>query len=791
MTRIVSTTPREIAASLAGPSMWEGLPLPLGATLGQEAHLRERSKRSDWNPEVSVRANFTAANGIRLDLHGRADFVRRTPVVLEVLELKSVCFAPGILETTPAPPDSFVIQTIIYAYLLWREGSVELPEQVRPSLLLIDPFDDRQREFPLTWTPHEVESLLDRFATQQQRIRFEIATDRKHRRSLSSQLIWPLPSIRLSQSEMSLALETAFTEGSDLLLQAPPGSGKTLGLLVPALQRSLSHGWQLFYATAKGSGRSPVLSAIQQIRQIIPGLRTLFLASREEICSATSDCGNYEGCLGTEETKIDRQMLEQLFKEGTVTTRELIQWSEEHDLCPFRVSRAAVEIADMVVGDCNFVFDPQATLAQFRDDGPLAWMLLIDEAHNLPDRAREMFSVQLALEEVNARIERFEAELWRCDDPEVSDNLYSTYLRLRSTIESACADATPGEPELIDPDVALWRLLRDDFGRAASLFMANAGRLDHEVAADLRRTYHDFERFAELIEADAERFIYYAESSPPSIGIKCIEVEEGLARQMSRFKHVVAFSGTITPLEQHTLMLGLTSRPCLTSQIDEPTDQEDRLLVLHAPGIETRLLSRPASAKKVARLIGDFSRLAPGKTLAIFPSFDYVDMIAPLLLERRVEILTQSRGMDAPERRHFMGEFRGSKGGTVALVVAGGQFTEAEDYPDDDCVGCVLVGPFLPPTDVWKEALREYWDRRGEDGWAMAYLYPAIRKVVQAAGRILRLDSDRGVLLLCDDRYVQEPILPLLPVTWQRMLSRQSDPWQAAEEEFWVQSSQL
>jgi len=319
--------------------------------------------------------------------------------------------------------------------------------------------------------------------------------------------------------------------------------------------------------------------------------------------------------------------------------------------------------------------------------------------------------------------------------------------------------------------------------------------MDKEVEEELYRTAGELETFASRLKCDRSRFVPYFDRREGMVGVGCLDAADELASINAGFSTVAAFSATLSPARSYIQSLGLTPRTTAVLHVDYTTGGDGRLLVLQAPGIETRFTLRRSAAGSVARLIADFATVSPGGVMAVFPSFDYLDMVAPLIREQGIETLEQRPGMTPAERLTFKRRLRKAGEGFVALTAAGGQFTEAEDFPGEQLVGVAVIGPCLPPPDFWREAIRAYWDEQGEDGSLIAYILPGVRKVVQAAGRMIRGEADRGIVLLADDRFLSEPIFPLLPPYWRRMLEHGFSDWKSEAHRFWglepVQSSAI
>ena len=764
------------------------------AELGVEVHRKIQAGHPLWNSELTLKARLTLPSRQILELRGRLDFLNSVNGMYEVIEVKSVCLPSSQFAEHTSPPDLFSIQTLLYAWLFWQNTLSSKPSNISALLLLVNLTDDAQRSFRVDWTPASAETVLASYAKQVTCKRTQTAATIKRRRRIAKLLAWPYERIRPEQQDISTALATCLAGGENILIEAPTGCGKTSAIILPALQHSLSRGTQTYYATTKSGGRSPASQLLKQLHTQVPDLRAMILSSQKEICESARQAGICEKChLDSAVGDPGYEALESLFDGKLVTTDRLIQWAKsslhsaptQPNICPYRISRSAVDLADLVIGDINYLYDPAVMLTQFRGDQPLHWTLLLDEAHNIPDRARETMSVKISLPTLNERIERFRDDYWRYDDT-ASEVVLESYLAAYAMVAEILAELPAHTLAKVESRDYQWEKLTKEFGRAAGSLIARVNeRLDPEVLSDLWLTFGELKALANRSTLDPERNLFFADTESNTVGITCLDSSLDLRIQNERFTSIAAFSATLSPPSYSVEALGLSSKMTTICQIEPAAISDGRLLVLHAPGIDTRLKRRRGSAGKVASLISRFARLSKGGVLAVFPSFDYIQLVAPLVETQGIEVVIQTSGMSGTERASFKRRLIERTGSLVAFAVAGGQFTEAEDFPADQITGVVVVGPCLPPPDFWKESIRNYHDSKGDDGTTIAYFLPALRKVVQAAGRMLRLESDRGIVLLVDDRYLTEPIFQLLPQGWQSMISRQSTDWETAAAEFW------
>jgi DNA excision repair protein ERCC-2 len=772
----------EIVQALTGREWAERMPLPMRSRLGQLAHADFLAKTPPEEREVAIMGEFSSETGWELAISGRIDRVERQKEKLRVVEFKSSALTSEVLNgNSYEPPARFVLQTQIYCYLFARPNS--WGGKVKGKLVLHSLVDNGRREIDVPWTVEEVEALLERYVDSQMRWKAERGADWERRRELARMLRWPFGGYRHGQEEIAETVGQVLKEGGDLLMQAPPGLGKTMAVLYPALKYALANGRRIFFATAKGEGRTPIGQAVEMLQQQ-GAVRVLVMSARRELCpdvsvATTSDCTECGADIA-----IHTNPIADVWQKPLLTARELNGLATQYHCCPVALAREIMSSADLVVGDYNYVFDPWARLPAFQEPALKDWILLIDEAHNLFDRVRTANSVQVDLPIIRGLMEIITDDLWRWQGAAVAMNSALATLgeALDKVEEDLQQEAGVGNLEL---NATQWARLAEEVGLAAGRLMATSGEMmDRKTASAIWDVCRTLDRMAILAGQDREVFQTYGNATNDSFGIECLD-PSGVCREMfARFDNVVAFSGTLAPLDFHKRALGFGGRPTAVLDAADPFHNSQRL-VLAMPAVDSRWRSRPRQAEAVAEVIQRLVRLKRGGYLAVFPSFQFLNMVLPFLKGEGIDILVQQPAMNAASRVALRRKLGRKRRATVALVVAGGQFTEAADYPGDACVGVVVVGPCLPPPEPLREALRQYWSEREEDGYGVAFVYPGMRRVAQAGGRLIRREDDKGVIMLLDDRFLQEPYFGLLPAEWRQVMKTAEENWEEEVREFW------
>ncbi len=788
-----SVSPGEIADHFRDNHPTEHQYIPARTRIGRSIHLEEQQRHVGWESELYLKFTYYSVRNDCLLITGRADLVQRSQELTRLIELKSIALTPSQFASLTQPPTSFLIQTKVYAYLFHKAFDTPT-DLISAELRCINISDNESLDWQVEWSAVEVEALLEDQIALLRKAKAHRLRELRRRKSLARRISFPFENVRPVQQIIIETVEKAFEEGGDALIEAPPGSGKTLAVLTPSLRASLANGSQLFFATAKSGGRNPPRKAVEQLITSLSRLRVVFLASHEEICGTTKEHSLCKFC--RQDSPIEGSYLPDEIPElkngGIFDTTTFVKLADEYGCCATALAHAAAAQADLLVGDYNFLFDPGARLEQFQRDEPLNWYLAGDEAHNLSERSRENWSAEVNLKELNRQWSIVNDDLWRFNDFPATEVLRSAFENLRKQLDNELSRGEPGMPVEAEFSPGTTEKLYEELAINAGYVHAGAGeRFDPEARDSLNRLLGTLGHFARIVQLERGRYLHYVDFDSNSIGIKCLDPSVELADVFNRLRGFVLFSGTLGPIDQFREEIGEPNRPFAEIQARKELIDDERLVVLRASGIDTRRRSRNLTARKVAQTIEKFSSLSPGAILAVFPSYEYLDKISTILDATKFNVVAQRPDMAPLDRREFRQKLTGVSGRTIGLVVAGGQFSEAEDYQGEACVGVVIVGPCLPPTDPWREALAAYWYDKGVDGGSVAFVIPALRRVVQAAGRMLRRDDDRGIVLLIDDRFGRDPIFSLLPQQWQTKIQQQQGSWEALAREFWTKRKEL
>ena len=555
-----------------------------------------------------------------------------------------------------------------------------------------------------------------------------------------------------AQRQLAETVYRVAVTGEHLLAQAPTGVGKTMGTLFPMLKAMGAHKIdRIFYLTAKTTGRQLALDAL---RALVPSdikLRVLEITAREKVCKHPDAACHGDSC------PLARKFYDRLpdaraaaLERGTMTRAAIDSVAAEHSVCPYFLSQELARWSDVMIGDYNYYFDQSAFLRALALEQGWSVGVLVDEAHNLVERARRMYSASLDAEGLR-RARKGSPPMLRG----VIDRLGLELQRI--------ADSQQGAYQVLDSVPAPLLKALDTYITEQSALADQAVPLPEPV----QQLFFDALAFNTLAAELAEHSLFeIANPDHATFSIRNVVPAPFLKPRFDSTRSVVLFSATLTPRDFYLDLLGL---PETTRWLDvESPFSPDQLEVRVARHISTRYRHRDDSiAPMVELIVRQFERV-PGNYFVFASSFDYLARIAEGLdrMAPHIPNRLQHRNMSESERTQFLDGFE-PNGRGIALAVLGGAFGEGIDLPGERMIGAFIATLGLPQLNDVSEQMRLRLDQLFEDGFAYTYLYPGLQKVIQAAGRVIRTRDDRGVVYLIDDRFARREVRELLPKWWR------------------------
>ncbi len=595
-------------------------------------------------------------------------------------------------------------------------------------------------------------------------------------------LRFPYPNPREGQTELAERAFRAIRRGERLFAEAPTGIGKTMSTLYPAV-KALGEGYcdRIFYLTAKASVRREAFAAAAKLYEAGSRLRTVMLYAKEQMCvhpegcraGATSRC-NPDACPFARGyyDRVDGALAELLAARHGFPKRILTEVAQKHRVCPYEFSLDLSERCEIIICDYNYAFAPDVYLRRYFDarEGERGeYVFLVDEAHNLPDRARDMYSVRLCITPFEAAYAKLDPR----EDGELEGVLGGYVMSLRR-LAALCTEHREKHEDGTESGYYLNRAPLQNFteetlkaARALDAFLKKNGQ--HPLAAELAELSALLRRFVGLSDYYDDRFLTYIQMARGEISVQlfCLDPAGVLHSAMGRARASVLFSATLKPLDYFVDILG--GKGADTVELPSPYDPA-RLCVTVATGVSTRMEDRAKSYRRIATLIAATVSARAGNYMVYFPSYDYMEHVHAVFSAKYEGVccVVQKRGMSQRAQEEFLAAFKADEGKLrVGFCVLGGSFSEGVDLPGSRLIGAIIVGTGIPGLSNERNMLRDYYENKCERGYDYAYTYPGMNHVLQAAGRVIRREEDRGVVVLIDDRYAAEPYLHLYPAHWQ------------------------
>ncbi len=594
-------------------------------------------------------------------------------------------------------------------------------------------------------------------------------------------LKFPFKAVREGQSDFIRAVHRTIAHGTQLCASLPTGTGKTVSVIYPAL-RALGEGKcdKIFYLTPKQTTANAASECLALFASQGVSIKACILYSKEALCPEGLTCRRPNGgCRLSNFAAIpDAVMTLYNLNKAVVLRADFERVGREYGLCPHELALCYSELCDVVICDFNYLFDPQIYLKRyFTEGGKFAY--LIDEAHNLPERAREMYSAELSTDELDALYSNSllpEHSQIRSVIREARESLYSLlFPYLRDELREGTDGSQIGAVSLHNPPSELYTIVYNFLANTEAAYRAFLKDKDSEAAERtllIRELYYKLKKLGTSLEKFDEKyrlFIFY-EGGVLKFRLFCIDTGGVISDRIKTGGGTIFFSATLEPLVYYRSLLGADgTADSLTA--GSPFDPS-QLSVSIVDSVSTRYSERERTAPAVCRAIAAMISARRGHYMIFCPSFEYLEILSRVFIEKypKIHTITQKRDMSAEEKHAFLNEFKNNDGKyLVAFCVLGGIYSEGVDLTGESLIGAAIVGIGMPTLSYEREAMREYFNDKYEAGTEYAYVYPGMNKVFQAAGRVIRTEDDRGVILLIDDRFRDPIYKKSIPSLWRGM----------------------
>lgn len=742
-----------------------------GAEAGLEIHQKIQAERksvhADYQSEVRTTHVFER-EGFQFEIVGRMDGIfppSPLQATAKIEEIKSSFNVHElwrrIREDDENHPYCWQLRT--YGYFYWKQNQ-EKPDL---QLTLVSSRNEERLTLDLRFDPAAYEDWLEQRLSELV-LEARLAEKRmKRRKKAASHLEFPFQNPRAGQVELIETIEEGMSEKRPMLIQAPTGLGKTMGVLYPTLKEALARGQKVVYVTPKNSQHGVAEEAVEKLQDKGANVRAMTLTAKTKMCFKNEPICNPDFCEYAKDhyKKISEKNLPaELARKRSLTAKTFKKMAKENEVCPFELQMEAVADADAVICDYNYVFSARSPLTkltglEFEDQGRPN--LVIDEAHNLPSRSMDAYSPSLStftLEQMRADIgllpKRFQADA-------------KAHLEACIEVVKGCAPQNGTANGEIKPPVAAFLAQDAELrGFLSAYLKADVEIEPNDVVLRLSFYWSEFTSALEFVTGGREEFFTTYQSNPPAVKITCCDASEMLKESYRAYEQVVAFSATLKPFEYYAQLTGLDFEHLKTAEFQSPFPKHQRKVMI-IPQLSSKYSEREKNYPRIADAISRIIDVKRGNYFAFFPSFDFLNrVLSELKVPRGIQVLTQQRRMSRDDIQDVMDRLKEPGLAHLVLGVQGGVFSEGVDFPGDLLIGAFVVGPPLPNFDLEREKMRAYYEENYASGFDYAYTYPAMAKAVQAAGRVIRSESDKGVIILMDNRFTQPSYVKSMPQDW-------------------------
>lgn len=725
--------------------------------LGARIHRKiQRQMGSSYHAEVPLRITVPCGK-LDIVVEGRADGIMDEDGKIVIDEIKGIL---KDLESLEDPVPIHLAQAKCYAYIY---GNEKQAREVDVQMTYCQMETEEIKRYRQTFSLEDLEAwFLDLVHQYEKWAVFQIEWRKKRNASIKG-VEFPFP-YREGQRDLVVSVYRSILRKKKLFIQAPTGVGKTIASIFPSV-KAVGEGLaeKIFYLTAKTITRTVAEKAFQTLKDQGLAYKVITLTAKEKICFCGKAECNPDACPYAKGhfDRVNDAVYDMLTHTDDMSRSALEEYARRYDVCPFEMSLDLATWVDAVICDYNYVFDPNAHLKRFfGEGGKKEYLFLIDEAHNLVERGRAMYSAFVCKEDflevrriVQKRDEKFCKALSSCNE---------TLLALKRECDRYAVYESVSHIV-----VRLMNLMTE-----AERFMEECG--DEEVLEKVRDLYFCVRDFLSIHDRLDENYLIYTEIAEDGrfyARLFCVNPAVCLSEYLNYGVSTVYFSATLLPIGYYKKLLS-TETDDYAVYAHTPFPEENRR-VLIGMDVTTRYTRRSREMyQRFAEYIWRTVKARPGNYIAFFPSYQFLEDVYEEFqnLDEKGEVfcVIQDSGMSEEEREEFLSFFEEERTGSlIGFCVMGGIFSEGIDLTEERLIGTWIVGTGLPQVCLERELLKQFFDEKGMNGFDYAYLYPGMNKVLQAAGRVIRTDTDRGMIYLLDDRFCQNHYRSVFPREWR------------------------
>lgn len=725
---------------------------------GKKAHQYIQKKYNDESQkEYYVKFN-TSMRGYDLTIHGYIDGLLKENNQTVIEEIKSTEQSLDLIDINYHK--EHLAQLKLYAYIYADANQFN---EIVTRLTYINVPSYLTKSFNISYTKSELETFF--FESLEKYILWQEVLDNALSLKLDSikSVDFPFKTKRKGQYELMKATYYTMTTNGILYAIAPTGIGKTMATIFSTLKSITKPNEKLFYLTAKTMGRTVVVQTIRLLEQAGLKLHSIVISAKAKSCLLHSEQCDPDTCpLAKGYFNRLRNAIEDIYEHESLFTPEIIKsYSLKHNICAFEFSLDLSYFCDLVICDYNYVFDPKAHLIRYFDESEYESKILCDEAHNLVERSKDMFSAILC----SSSIMRLE-------------ELVGRYDKSLARVVNFFYQALDNYDKLINEDLFYYSHFMDDniysllnqIQNKVNVILTDNPNIDDKN--EVLNLYFEIKDFVDTGLFFGENHLFIVKKREDGfydIELKCCDASDFIYDTIkNKTKGMVFFSATLFPIRYYMDLLTAGNGKYIA--IPSPFDANNLKLIVK-DNVSTRYKDRLATIPDIIDTIESLVYAKPGNYIAFFPSYKYIELVLQKLDLVGTEIIVQSPGASDFDKEGILDKFRDTKHSHLGLFVIGGSFAEGVDFVGDLLNGVIVVGVGLPQVNVENNLLKEFFDEKYGQGFDYAYTYPGFNKVVQAAGRVIRTEEDRGVVILADERYKTRLYQQLMPSEWSHRIT--------------------
>lgn len=730
------------------------------------------------------------ADGIISDLEEDSEGNKRPFGAVMIDEIKTV---QQEVEKLTEPIYVHKAQAMCYGYIYMTQHDLR---EISIQMTYCNPETEKIKRFTESYTSQALTTWFENLIQSFKRWSDFLFIERKKRKESIAGLTFPFE-YRQGQKKLVTSVYRAIEQERNLFIQASTGVGKTISTVFPAVQAmGQDYADKIFYLTSKTITRTVAEETFSILRKEGLQLRTVTLTAKDKICILEERNCNPEKCsrAAGHFDRVNDAVYDLIIHESVIDREKILEYAEKHQVCPFEMSLDISCWCDGIICDYNYVFDPNASLKRYFGEGSRGeYIFLVDEAHNLVDRAREMYSAVLVKEDflkVKKYVKNYDKALY--NSLEKCNTKLLEYKRQCDTIT------------VVDYLGTFPAVLERCYVRMQH-FLEN--HRVHPQLEEIVQLFFQIRHFLNMYDCMDDKYIVYTEHDADRnfrMKLFCVDPSGNLRQRLEQGRSTVFFSATLLPVNYFKEML--------TSDIEEYAvyaessfDSSNRRVVI-GRDVSSRYTRRNQKEyQKICRYIADTVQAKAGRYLVFFPSYKYLEQVKKeylemyggneISLESAEEemnpfcdnLIVQDNFMTEQKKEQFLSLFEKTeyKGTLVGFCVMGGIFSEGIDLKRDSLIGTVIVGTGIPMISRERNLLRDYFDSCGKDGYAYAYVYPGMNKVLQSAGRVIRTEQDCGVIVLLDDRFLTPEYEKLFPREWNEVYPATKENFNKILTDFW------